>query len=227
MMRTRTWRAAGAAASATAALLLIGCQAAAPEEPPEPEVLSATKAGGLYLSAVCPVNEAWDELDVEVDRLRIAQSRGDDGTEGFSEAMLAVGEASERAAGQLEPKDRAWPADAVDEVEAVRDTLRDDAKQAEKVADLPIEKATVYSWKGAADAGVAAAEAREALGLPADAETACTQWQEAERSAAERSATEDSQTEKPATEKLATEKPATEKPVTEKSPAEKSGAAKN
>lgn len=219
MMRTRTWRAAGAAASAAAALLLIGCQAAALEEPPEPEVLSATKAGGLYLSAVCPVNEAWDELDVEVDRLRIAQSRGEDGTEGFSEAMLAVGEASERAAKQLEPKDRAWPEDAVDEVEAVRDTLRDDAKQAEKVADLPIEKATVYSWKGAADAGVAAAEAREALGLPADAVTACTQWQEqeAERIAAEKSAAEKSKTEM---------SPAEQSP-TEKSPTEQSGTAKN
>lgn len=175
-MRVRT---RAAVAAAVALLLLSGCAGdPAAEEEPEPEVLSATKAGGLYLSAVCPVNQAWDEFDVEVDRLRIAQARGERDTDAFSEAMLAVGEASERAAKQLEPKDKTWPTGAVDEVEAVRDSLRADAKQAEKVAELPIEKATVYVWKDLAEVGRSAAEAREVLGLPADPVAACAQWGE-------------------------------------------------
>ncbi|GAB2551573.1 hypothetical protein [Leucobacter ruminantium] len=186
---------------AGAALLLVlgGC-APEPETPAEPEVevLSATKAGGLYLDAVCPVNEAWGAVDVEIDRLRIAQTRGETGTDDFAEAMRAVGKASEEAAKQLEPKDRAWPDDATDEIAAVRETLRSDAKQAAKVAAMPIDDVLGYAWKDSAEVGTTAAEARAVLGLPADPVTACAQWeqQRAEAEAAEEAEKAAKQTEK-------------------------------
>lgn len=175
-MRAKTW-----ALPAAALLLLTGCGTGGGDDAQQPEVLSATKAGGLYLSAVCPVNDAWDQLDVEVDRLRIAQTRGEGDTDAFAEAMQAVGTASMRAAKQLEPKDRSWPEQAVDEIEAVRDSLREDAKQSEKVSRLPLTQAATYAWKGAEEAGAAAAAAREVLGLPSDPVAACTQWKEQQK----------------------------------------------
>ena len=183
-MGGKTW---GAIAGA-ALLLLVGCAPEPGEDavPPEPEVLTASKAGGIYLDAVCPVNDAWDELDVEVDRLRIAHARGETEMGRFHEAALALGEASEGAAKLLEPKNKAWPEDAVDEVEAVRASLRTDAKRAKSVAELPIAEAAVYVWPGAAEAGAEAAAAREALGLPADPIAACLQWDE--QQAAQRAA---------------------------------------
>lgn len=190
-----------AAIGAALVLLLSGCaQAGEPvEEPVEVEVLSATKAGGLYLDAVCPVNEAWGEADVEIDRLRIAQARGETDTEAFAEAMRAVGKASEAAAKQLEPKDRAWPEDATDEIEAVRETLRADAKQADKVAEMKLSEVLAYTWKDSAEIGTTAEAARTALGLPADPIAACSQWaeqraeEEAEKEAEKKAAEEKSE----------------------------------
>lgn len=176
------------------AALLLGLAGCAPEPQtaPGPEVLSATKAGGLYLDAVCPVNEAWDAADLEIDRLRIAQTREETDTDDFAEAMRAVGEASAEAARRLEPKDRTWPESATDEIAAVRETLRADAKQAAKVAEMPIDDVLDRGWAGAEEVGTAAAAARAALGLPTDPVAACAQWeqQRAEAKAAESHAAE-------------------------------------
>ena len=170
-----------AAPAAVIVLLLPAC--AAPE--PAPEVLSASRAGGLYLDAVCPVNAAWDRADAELDRLRIAAARGEPGAADaarFADAMRAVARASERAAARLAPEDRAWPEHAADEIAAVRETLRADAEQAAEVAGLPAPEAVSRPWEGGDAAGAAAAEARDALGLPADGEAACGQWAEREAS---------------------------------------------
>lgn len=201
-MRKQSW-----AVAAIAVLLLSGCSGAQDDAQPEPkpEVLSATKAGGLYLSAVCPVNDAWDELDVEVDRLRIALGRGEDSTVAFEKAMRAVASASEQAAKQLEPKNQAWPKGASDEVEAVRDSLRADAKQAAKVAELPIDKAANYAWKDTAEAAAASASAREVLSLPGDAVAACTQWDEQQAEAAAKKAADKKAADKKAASKQADE----------------------
>lgn len=183
----------GALACALLAGGIAGC-APQSEPAPEPEVLSVTTAGGVYLDAVCPVNAAWDEVDVELDRLRIAVARGGDeeiDTSRFADAMERVAEASSDAGKRLDTEQQSWPAQAEPAVESVRETLQADRKQALSVAKLDAEEAAAYDWKGAAEAGEAAAEARAALGLPEDPVTACAQWEEqqAETAQPERSPT--------------------------------------
>lgn len=162
---------------------LAGCSGA-PEPEPEPEVLSASEAGGVYLDAVCPVNAAWDEADIELDRLRVAVARGDESPIDpgrFSDAMDEVAAASERAAERLDTEQQEWPSRTEAAIEAVRDTLEADRKQARRVAQLDAGDAVGYAWQGAAEAGDAAAEARAALGLPEDPVAACEQWEEQAR----------------------------------------------
>ena len=170
--------------SVAATLLLAGCTGAGSADPaPEdaPEVLSATEAGGIYLDAVCPVNAAWDDADLELERLRLTVSRGGDDTRRFAAAMQKVAKQSGAAAHELDPKvlDRgghAWPATALDEIEAVQKTLKADEKQAAKVAKFDAAQVLEYTWKGSTELGTAASAARAALGLPADGENACAQW---------------------------------------------------
>jgi hypothetical protein len=156
-MVRKTSRLRAAAAIGALCCALTGCsgEAEAPPEP-EPEVLSASQAGGVYLDAVCPVNAAWDEADV----------------------MGEVADARERAAERLETKQQEWPRGTETAVEAVRDTLESDRKQARKVAKLDAADAVGYAWLGAEESAAAAAGARTALGLPEDPIAACAQWEE-------------------------------------------------
>lgn len=159
---------------------LVGCSGD-PEPPPPPQVLSPSEAGAVYLDAVCPVNDAWDAADVELDRLRVALAR--DGapeidTRLFAETMDAVAAASERAAERLDTKQQEWPTRTEAAVEDVRETLEDDRTQARRVAELDADEAVDYAWQGAAESASASAAAREALGLPEDPVAACAQWEE-------------------------------------------------
>lgn len=174
-------------------VLTAGC-AQDPEPPKPPEVLTASVAGGLYLDAVCPVNDAWDQVDLELDRLRLGLSRGEADTKEFAVAVKKVAEASEKAAKQLAPKDRAWPEDAKSAVGEVRDTLLADQKQALKVAKLKAKEAVDYVWQGSDDIAKSAAEARVVLGLPADPELACAQWDEQQKVEADEKAKPDDNT---------------------------------
>lgn len=192
-----TLRRALVAGLAAVTLLLAGCAAGDPE-PVEPEPLTATQAGGLYLSAVCPVNTAWDDVDLELDRLRLAVGRGDADPRALARALTDVAEASERATQALDPADAGWPAQAAPAIAEVRDTLRADRSQALRVAKLPAEELAVYEWQGSGEIAEAAATARSALALPADAATACAQWdaQQAERAEEDRSSTDDAESTK-------------------------------
>lgn len=156
-------------------LLLSGCAVGAPE-PSEPEALSASKAGGVYLSAVCPVNDEWDRVDLEIDRLRLALGRGGGSPRDAARALSDLADASARAEKALTPKHQSWPAEAETAIEAVRDTLRADQAQALRIAKLPADELVDYAWQGSDEIATAAVEARSALGLPADAEDACAQW---------------------------------------------------
>ncbi|WP_244304641.1 hypothetical protein [Leucobacter viscericola] len=171
--------------------LTAGCAAQDPK-PQKPEVLTASRAGGVYLDAVCPINEAWDSADYELDRLRLVVGRGGSNSKAFAASMQGVAEASATAAKQLAPKDQAWPEEAKAHIAEVRDTLLADQKQALKVAKLPAKDAVVYTWQDREDIGVAAAEARASLGLPADPELACTQWAEQQKSKKDAKPTKDS-----------------------------------
>ncbi|MFT4232509.1 MAG: hypothetical protein QM606_07030 [Leucobacter sp.] len=163
---------------------LAGCAREPVDEAPEPpkaEVLSASRAGGVYLESVCPVNDAWDAADVELDRLRIVAGRNGEAsadTHLFAEAMKGVATASEQAAEELGSKRQEWPAGAKEEVDAVRRTLESDRKQTLGLAKLDADRVLSYAWKGAEETAASAAAARAALGLPEDPVAACAQWEE-------------------------------------------------
>lgn len=160
----------------TAAVFLVGCTSV--PEPPKPEVLSASTAGGEYLTAVCPVNEAWDQADAALEQLRIAVSRGEGDPEQVVTALQGVIRANERAEKQLDAQRVSWPKPARSAVADVRDSLAADRKQAKRVMQLDADELAEYRWSGADAAGAAAVAAREALGILDDPEVACTQWAE-------------------------------------------------
>ncbi|UOR00356.1 hypothetical protein MUN77_09210 [Leucobacter allii] len=164
------------AAIVAAAFGLVGC---APEPEPEPEPLSVTEAGSVYLEAVCPVNDAWDAADLQIDLLRIELARGGDDASGFADAMVAVSRASGAAARELDAAEQSWPDAASEEIAAVRKTLAQDRRQAARVAKLPADEAVAYAWQGGDAIGETALAARRALGLPDDGEAACAQWRAA------------------------------------------------
>ncbi|MFD1202881.1 hypothetical protein ACFSWE_11740 [Leucobacter albus] len=159
---------------------LAGCSA--PEPEPEPEELTVTEAGARYLDAVCPVNEAWDEVDAGVDRLRVAGARPAQadaaelsealGAE-LSAALTRLEQRSLAAVKTLDDPLVAWPAAAQAAVEEVRDTLVDDAEQASSAAALDGQELSEYRWKDPQGIAEAAARARAALGLPEDPAAAC------------------------------------------------------
>lgn len=152
--------------------------ACAPEPEPEPVQLSITAAGGAYLDAVCPVNDAWDELDLAVDQLRLALDAGGESTaaeEMLAEALDDLGAASVRAARALEDTDQVWPAGAAQLVTQVAESLRADGAEAARVMKLAPEKAATLSWPGVAESAETATAARAALGLPADSAAACAE----------------------------------------------------
>lgn len=134
------------------------------------------------------MNEEWDRVDLEIDRLRLGLGRDEASTRDAARALTDLAEASERSAKLLEPKHHSWPSTAEPAIEAVRDTLRADRTQALRVAKLPADELAGYAWQGIAEIGTAAAEARSALGLPADAEDACAQWGDQQAASAKTSA---------------------------------------
>lgn len=185
------------AAAACAAILLLPLLAACAPEPKQapPEALTVSGAGAVYLASVCPVNDAWDLADVEVDRLRLAIARGesDVDTDAFARAMRGVASADKRAAERLGSKQQTWPNGTGPAVDAVIDTLDSERKQAKKVAKLDAADAAAYEWKGAEESAEAAAAVRAALELPQDASAACAAWaeQEAEQESKGEGARED------------------------------------
>lgn len=155
-----------------AAVTLSGCSGA-PE--PEPEVLSASEAGTAYLDAVCPVNEAWDRADAELERFRIAVTLGDRDVAPLAAALTEVAKASGEGAKRLDPERAVWPREASDEVEAVRATLLSDRAQARELAERDASAILDYAWEGAGENAAAATAARAALELPDDPDAACAE----------------------------------------------------
>lgn len=152
------------------ALALTGCTA--PE--PEPEELTVTAAGARYLDAICPVNAAWESVDLEIDRLRLVLSRGEAGdTAAIGAALTELEHASTVASETLSDETVAWPAKAEGGVAEVAETLAADAEQAARAAKLPAADLVDYSWEGAKAIGSAAVTTRAALGLPEDLGSAC------------------------------------------------------
>lgn len=158
-------------AAVTALFTLVAC---APEPEPEPELLTVSAAGARYLDAVCPVNAAWDSVDIEVDRLRVAVARPEPAdTSLFAAAMQELGDVSGEAADRLGDPSVAWPPAAESSILLVRSSLEADVEQAAEVKALAASEVVSYVWQGSEQLAAAAASAREALGLPDDPTAAC------------------------------------------------------
>lgn len=160
-----------AASVAVASILLTGCAA---EPAPEPETLTISDAATRYLRAVCPVNSAWDAVDLEVDRVRLGNERGESADLTLLHAALeTMAKRSTRAEQALADELVLWPVSAAEAIEGVRESLRDDARQVDDVMKLSADEIANYSWVGGDDMANTAAAARKALELPNDPEAAC------------------------------------------------------
>lgn len=174
----------GVGTAAVLATGLSGCTSAAPE--PEPETLTLSEAGTRYLDVVCPVNAAWDAVDLEIDRLQIGITRGEDDTRLYAEALGKLADASSAAAKELQSADMVWPEAAAPLIDNVSASLSADAKAVPAARKLTATAIISYEWPGATESGKIAAEARAALDLPEDASAACAA--RAEQIAEERAA---------------------------------------
>lgn len=159
------------AVTVVAGAALAGC---APEPAPEPAALNISDAGARYLDAVCPVNAAWNAVDLEIDRLALAADHGEPGdTRPFQGALAKVEQRSLQAAEVLADETVAWPAEAEAAVAKVAKSLEADAAQAAEVTLLSADEIVAYRWKGAAATAKSGSDTRLALGLPAEADVAC------------------------------------------------------
>lgn len=162
----------GASVLATASAL-VGC-APEPVVEPEPVVLTVTDAGKRYLEAVCPLNAAWDAVDLEIDRVRIGIERGETvDLSLFREAVASVTRLSTAAEASLGDASVEWPAAAVGPVTDVRNSLDADIEQTLAVSQLSADAVATYVWKGTDEVASSAAAARASLELPDDPSIAC------------------------------------------------------
>ena len=163
----------------TALTAVTGC---AGQAEPEPERLTVTGAGTVYLEAVCPINAAWDEADAAIDALRIVVAREPADTAAEASALThaiaalgTVNDETEQAITQLDPATHTWPDIALDPVEDVREQLRLSVEQVDRVRALEATEMAEHQWVAGESSDVAAA-ARASLGLPDTAEVACAEW---------------------------------------------------
>lgn len=152
---------------------LVGC-APEPVVTPEPTVLTVSDAGKRYLEAVCPLNEAWNTVDLEVDRVRISIERGEAADLApFKSAVAAVAKLSTSAEASLGDPTVTWPKSAVRPIADVRETLEADVAQALDVSQLTAAEVATYVWIDADVVASTSAAARAALELPDDPAAAC------------------------------------------------------
>lgn len=146
----------------TVALLALLTACGSDPPPPEPQ---RDAAGEAYLAAVCPVNEAWDEVDAAIDALQIAVDRGAGDPAAVRAALTRLANRADRAAAQLDSA--AWPASARTAVAAVAAALRADADRARRAQEFSAREVVDYAWPGIDDTADRVRDARRALGVPA------------------------------------------------------------
>lgn len=179
MVRVRRKRNAagfGVALCATAIALTLGACSQEPE--PEPEPLTLSQAGEAYAKVICPVNEAWDEVDGLVDDMRSAlvlqPTDLELREELLSTSLEELAKTSNRAADELADQRGVMPEATREPVQAMIETLRDDAEQALEVAELPAAKIVDHEWQGVEAATEATTKVREGLGIEAGQSLTCT-----------------------------------------------------
>ncbi|MGO1434327.1 MAG: hypothetical protein ACTHZM_01740 [Canibacter sp.] len=140
-------------------LTLTGCSLGSDVDEPAPTLPQAAEN---YLTAVCPVNEKWDEVDLTVDALEIEQDQGESGdSETVKKALSTLAYTAEKAAQELESQP--WPEAAANDIQAVADALRNDAATAHSVQKLSAEKIISYQWPDAAKTAKLTEQIRQKL----------------------------------------------------------------
>lgn len=159
------------------ATVLTGCDASVPEPEPVAEPFTLTEAAETYLTTICPVNDAWDEVDRLVDDMRSALViQPDDLALRADELRGALGtlaEVSSAAHDAIEATLEAMPPAAQDPLEAMQQTLIADADQARAVAELTPDEIVDHVWEGIDENARIATDTRVALDLDVENAPTC------------------------------------------------------
>ncbi|WP_217134528.1 hypothetical protein [Leucobacter chinensis] len=125
------------------------------------------------------MNEAWDEVDGQVDDMRSALVLQPADLalreELLSSSLEDLAKTSKRAADKLADQRDVMPEAAREPVQKMIKTLRDDAEQARDVSELPAAKIVEHEWQGVEASTEATNEVRQGLGIEAGQSLACAE----------------------------------------------------
>lgn len=161
--------------------IIVGCSSTAEETPPPEPVapFTPTEASSTYLSTICPVNAAWDEVDRLIDDMRSALVIHTDDIEVrenlIEQQLQQLAQESTQAATTLEATEEAMPEGARSPMKEMALTLHADADQALQVAQLEAEHMVDHVWEGTTESAAVTERVREALGLNAENAPTCDQ----------------------------------------------------
>src|SRR5699024_2485369 len=103
------------------------------------EPLTPSQAQRTYLEVMCPVNEAWYEVDLRVDTLRSARSIDPPDLDAHQQALIESLEEfariNEEAAEELTKSIPSMPEQSQQPLQQVSGILHDDAVEAKELAD--------------------------------------------------------------------------------------------
>lgn len=173
VVKQRNRVSSGRSASVLLLLSALALTSCATEPEPEPVVeLTLTEAGEAYRATICPVNDAWDELDGLVDDMRSAlviqpadlQLR----EKLLRESLMNLAEQSAAAAASFESQQESFPQSSRPAFEQMIETLTADAEQATELAKQSAAEIADHEWQGVPESVAAATAVREELGMQAE-----------------------------------------------------------
>jgi hypothetical protein len=143
--------------------------------------LSVSQAADQYLSVVCPVNDAWNALDLSIDNLRLELDHGHADAADATQKLKRFEKVATRAATELRKQRDSFPKSVHEPAADVADALERDADTAAKAVKLDAQKLAEFSWPNTEDTAQKTQIARKKLSLSADATTSCDAWKKRQK----------------------------------------------
>ena len=131
----------------------------------EPTELTIEEAGALYLSAVCPANDAGDKYSKMYDRFELYASNSDTPNPKTQKAAQAAADAKVRQAQILSDPEAGWPSSLRKDLDAIATQNYEFAAWYSSIADAKTWS-DVESVPGSGKGSKAASSVRLKLGLP-------------------------------------------------------------
>lgn len=155
---------------------VFGCSTT--QEEPDPEPLTPSQAQRTYLEVMCPVNEAWYEVDLRVDTLRSARAIDPPDLDAHQQALIESLEEfariNEEAAEELTKSIPSMPEQSQQPLQQVSGILHDDAVEAQELADTQsVDELVQHEWPADASRTDTVQRTRDALGLNQDEAPSC------------------------------------------------------